>query len=1147
MTQFSFSRNFVIRGSLVIALAVAVGTAVFLQSRPSADSLPTSSSQLGLATITTTATDGRIACSATKYDETAESLQFSRQTQSKTQTTVNPSAALTNEYATNVEKRLNALFPLPNANSVSAASTETARLLADRKAILLAQMKEDPDKALSFMQPSATRAIFETAYPGCVERYQELSGRVSVFHGHNQDQGTSFFRQVLTTDDGQKVVLRTTATFSGKNRVLLAGYRLDDNFVFTAAATEHGKIESTEIVLPKGGILTTEEAGADSPTRLLTVLVDTQQNLASVPTPELTRSMVYGTVANDFFEEDSYGHEPISGDLYGWYALPGESFGAACDTTTALQSFAKQALAALRADEPTIDPSQYTTLLIYSEKQDIGCGTTTSVPIEVPSGTIDLLVATASNSYAGRGQFVVAHELGHTLGVSHANTWPCARVSPCTPPGNKNDPNEYGNVFSVMGNQILQYSSKLLHDTAIHKAHSQRAWADDKIVEIQQNGTYDLSPIETLTSQLPISLRIAKNRTQPSLGSLFIEYRQPIGWDNAIESDSQQQNAATQGALITTERYKNDLDSYLIRHGADNHPSLKPGETFVDPGLGIKIETVAKTSEKLTVRVELLESTPPSQPIIDSAPQDGAPLSPQFSFHSQTQDKFGERERLKYGIELSHNDASNRPVPQSFDQRASTVGWNKTPYNSDEVAQLTVPIQLLPTTTYTWTVRAFGVDSGGASVIAGPFTFTTGSGDNSAPRPSLSSVTPTTVTVGQSITLTGTGFTTQNNTVQLNRDGKLVKSIERIASGDGKTLSVPKLDTTQGAYLVYIQNSAGTSVAGISLTVKAPAPTVSSVTPTIKAWEYKSSDATITVKGAGFTDTNNTVNFIADPKDKNRTKGMAYSGVNATEKGTTLTITLKKGVLAWQNSQSLPNGKYKIQVKNANGSSHIVGPELAYWKQPVITGYSAPSLLQPGTNVILGGAGFTASGNTVTLQKTKVVMGESNTIVQIADRPSANGASITFQVPSSVSAGEYDLSVSNANGESADYCNTEDRTCPNLTVTNPATGKPTINTVTPSSAITNSSVTLTGSGLTVATASLSQAGKSMYAVSGTANSDGTELKLLIPRVATRPCVVSLKGACRFYWRWTAGVRPGVYDVTVKTSLGTSNSMQLTLR
>jgi hypothetical protein len=187
---------------------------------------------------------------------------------------------------------------------------------------------------------------------------------------------------------------------------------------------------------------------------------------------------------------------------------------------------------------------------------------------------------------------LVAHELGHTFGMTHAGAWVCSKPKePCA-----RDP--YGDPFDVMGNGLLPTGDP----GALQKAEA--GWLTNyRFVKVP--GTYTLAALET-PSRLPQALVVRLGVTD-----LWIDHREAIGNDAYLKTSSL--SDVTRGVLI----HEAPIESLQIPFD-DRHPAvllgnggprglwITKGKTFTVPH-ELAIDVIKHVGTTVTVRLRKLK------------------------------------------------------------------------------------------------------------------------------------------------------------------------------------------------------------------------------------------------------------------------------------------------------------------------------------------------------------------------------------------------------------------------------------------------------------------------------------------------------------------------------------------------------------
>jgi hypothetical protein len=225
---------------------------------------------------------------------------------------------------------------------------------------------------------------------------------------------------------------------------------------------------------------------------------------------------------------------------------------------------------------------------------------------------------------------LVAHELGHAVGLYHSLTLDCdggVQEGTCT--------RLQDDAFDVMGS-----SPGLAYPNALHR--ERLGWlATSAIQTASADGTYTIAPYELTGTATPRALKVFKD-LEPGTNVprwYYIEYRQAIGADSWLSGDP----LATAGVLVrygisASDLYANagsDLSTMLLDMTpgssqvfyTDRHdPALQVGSQFVDSVSGLKVTLLWADGATAGIQVSGAKS-PPSSTVTGTTTANRAPLA----------------------------------------------------------------------------------------------------------------------------------------------------------------------------------------------------------------------------------------------------------------------------------------------------------------------------------------------------------------------------------------------------------------------------------------------------------------------------------------------------------------------------------------
>ena len=306
---------------------------------------------------------------------------------------------------------------------------------------------------------------------------------------------------------------------------------------------------------------------------LAVVLINFTNDLSQPWTIAQARTIAFDgpTSVASFYLEASYGKQSIFGDVYGWWTVPYDN--TVCDTL-AWKNAARQ----IALDQGVNLDTDYDIVSLVWPR-------TAACPFNSRAGTFH---------NGDLKPYSLAHELGHSFHMNHANGWVCTDEGGNLVPLSTTCANhEYGDMYDVMG-------AALKHFNGWEKVRL--GWLDNTLT-ITESGQYTISPLEWQPQDHPQTLFVPRVD-----GSMFaVEFRQRFGFDQGNPSDFIFNGVLIRVAPVMSEQ---TAQTFLL----DAHPGgsvgwfdspFTPGETLTDPlgGVSITVVSVAATGAVVDVTV----------------------------------------------------------------------------------------------------------------------------------------------------------------------------------------------------------------------------------------------------------------------------------------------------------------------------------------------------------------------------------------------------------------------------------------------------------------------------------------------------------------------------------------------------------------
>ncbi len=457
-----------------------------------------------------------------------------------------PIASLTSDAGSGAARLETALAA---KNEPAARSAAAERLLALRALLDVA-----PTRVPALLLPEASADAARDVVGDAVETWMgEVEGELSVYHFDDFERGRSWDKHVLTVDGKRYdlVGMAPLRDLANRSRVRIANaVRIDD------------------AILALDPVETLPRANAKAPNRYASARIALLMvNFSDDTRTPWTQAQMESAMQTNsrWYDEVSHGKQTTTFRVFGWYTMPSPKAG--CDHNR----IETEAVAAARA--AGVDLSGYN--IVAFAFPNIDCGW-------AGLGGGGNFWLNGNNSLR-----VISHEVGHVLGLGHANSVRCddgqyTDTTNCTR-------NEYGSPFDVMG----AASSGHFHPGAkSYLDYIEERTGTQGIQTVTQSGEYDVFPYATNTAQVK-ALAIPRLSNQ----RMHVEYRTAFGFDASLGTRIGPRVQITTGT--------NTLIDLTPATTTWNDASLEVGSSYDETGTGIRVQLLSADATKARVRIDL--------------------------------------------------------------------------------------------------------------------------------------------------------------------------------------------------------------------------------------------------------------------------------------------------------------------------------------------------------------------------------------------------------------------------------------------------------------------------------------------------------------------------------------------------------------
>jgi hypothetical protein len=494
---------------------------------------------------------------------------------------------------------------------------------------------DKPDALIRNALAGKFRADLPEEVAQYIEQESTRDGRFEWLVEEDAQSSRNRYSLVSGTNNRVELKFAESATFpaaKGGNKIRVRGYLVGSKFVVSQSKGSMQVLSATTPPVTK---------------KVAVILFNFRDNAPAwnVPyTPEQARQTVFtgSSSANSFYQENSFGSLNLKGairedgDVFGWYTIP-FAHNNNCPGNL-YTNWIMAAETAARADG--FIRANYTNIVYGFPQGQCGFQGVASLgdSINPDDNTVGPARAYINDngiiSYTpGMITYMpvgtVSHELGHNFYRMHASSYKCLDPNGAivTISSNCTISSEQGDPFNVMGS-----TTGLKHMSSFHKGismdpnanwlSSSNTFTIDR--NANPNGIYSLNAIEQSTSGVQ-TLRIAHpypsyaGQTIP--GYLYIDFRQPYGYDNFAPTDpvvngvtlhlgtsyDYSYSTPTQsGSYIANSLL---LDATPNSAGGVWDSALPVGQTFTDSQYGITVRLVSISGGVANVQVSFSGAT----------------------------------------------------------------------------------------------------------------------------------------------------------------------------------------------------------------------------------------------------------------------------------------------------------------------------------------------------------------------------------------------------------------------------------------------------------------------------------------------------------------------------------------------------------
>lgn len=463
--------------------------------------------------------------------------------------------------------------------------SEVLQVAIKREEVLKEEIKTDPKSFLEHATLTDKQQQLPQEVQKHVEKKIETEGTLTVIHGDDiKNEKTTYIYRLAAAGNNTPYTLY----FVKNPPELLTGsvVKIKGIGIGNAIAMESGQDDPNATYQLHTVSAATVYATGEQKTAVILINFqnDTSQPVSKSQIEKLLFSKNDRSVSK-YYMENSFGKTYFTGTVFDWITVPYSN--STCDdydwTTYAENTLKNQ----------NVDLTSYPRI-VYIFANTYTCG----------SGGYGTIGGKPSRAWILSSQDdirIYDHELGHNLGLHHANEMICEDGAVNT--NNKCTSHEYDDVYDVMGN--FWYVGNNAHYFNVPHRIGLGWIEQEKVRPVSASGTYNVYVSES--PSVPVkALRIPRQKTNDYF---YLSYRQPVGFDANLPKEM------TSGASI---HVWNDIN-YEQTQAIDidqtdkswQQKALVDNQTFYDQINNITIKQLSHNS--VSAQLQITIGTPISQ------------------------------------------------------------------------------------------------------------------------------------------------------------------------------------------------------------------------------------------------------------------------------------------------------------------------------------------------------------------------------------------------------------------------------------------------------------------------------------------------------------------------------------------------------